>query len=122
MAGDDLQSKASDLVKKILGVGVGAIFLTEESLRGLVSELKIPKELLSGILDSAGKTRKEFLNRLSSDVLDRVLSRVDPKALLEEVLERNEIELSVRVSFKPKAGKERKPPESGEGSEEPGES
>ena len=50
----------TDLMKKMLTVGVGTLFLTEESLRGLVSEIKLPKELLGGVLESANKTRKEF--------------------------------------------------------------
>src|SRR5690606_9989416 len=66
---EDLQSKAADLVKKVLTVGVGAIFLTEESVRALVSEFKLPKELLTGILSTANKTRHEFLSKLSTDIL-----------------------------------------------------
>jgi hypothetical protein len=99
----DLKSAAADLVKKAITVGVGAVFLTEESLRGLVSEIKLPKELLGGILESAQKTKNEFLGKLSSDVLDRIMTRVDPKALVEEILVRNDLELQVKLSFRPKA-------------------
>lgn len=102
MAGEDLQSKAAEVMKKVLTVGVGAIFLTEESLRGLIGDLKVPKELLGGILDSANKTKNEFLQNLSKDVLARVTDKVDPRALLQEFFERNEIELSVRIGFKTK--------------------
>lgn len=99
---DDLQSKASELVKKILTVGVGAIFLTEESLRGLVSEFKLPKELLTGVLESAHKTKSEFLRSLSNEVMTRVMERVDVKELLQEMLAQNEIQFDVTVRFKPK--------------------
>ena len=99
---DDLQSKASELVKKILTVGVGAIFLTEESLRGLVSEFKLPKELLTGVLESAHKTKSEFLRNLSNEVMTRVMERVDVKELLQEMLAQNEIQFDVTVRFKPK--------------------
>ncbi len=99
---DDLQSKAADLVKKILTVGVGAVFLTEESLRSLVSEFKLPKELLTGLLETAGKTKNEFLQKISSDVIARVTERVDPKALLQEILNEHEIDLQMKISFKKK--------------------
>ncbi len=102
MAADDLQSKASDLVKKVLTVGVGAIFLTEESLRGLVSEIKLPKELMGGILESAGKTKNEFLSKLSTEIIDRATEKLDPAALVEEFLSRNDVELNIRMSFKAK--------------------
>ena len=99
---DDIQSKATDLMKKVLTVGVGAIFLTEESLKGLVSEFKLPKELLAGILDSAGKTKNEFLRTLSQDVLSRVVDRVDPAAVLQEFLTKNEVEFTIKLNVKPK--------------------
>lgn len=102
MAEENQSSKAADLVKKILTVGVGTIFLTEESLRGLVGEFKLPKEILNGIMDSAAKTKNEFFRMLSQDVLSRVVDRVDPTALLQEFLSRNEIEFTVRINVHPK--------------------
>lgn len=104
---DDIQSKAADLMKKVLTVGVGTIFLTEESLRNLVNEWKLPKELLTGILDSASKTKNDFFSRLSTDALDRFKDKVDVSKLIQEVLSRNEIELSVKVNFRPKETKEK---------------
>lgn len=104
MATEDLQSKAADLIRRVLTVGVGAAFLTEESVRNLVTDIKIPKELLGGILESANKTKADFLQRLSSDLLDRVLEHVDARALVDEVLRKNDIELTVKVSFRPKKG------------------
>jgi len=103
MAGDDnLQGKATDFVKKVLTVGMGTLFLTEESLRGMVSEFKLPKELLAGILESANKTRKEFLGNLSQDLMSRVSEKMDARALIDEILEKNEIEVNMKISFKPK--------------------
>lgn len=102
---ENLQSKATDLMKKVLTAGVGAIFLTEESLKSLVSEFKLPKELLVGILDSAGKTKNEFLQKLSQDVLDRVMTHVDPKALVQEILEKNELEFHIKLNIRPKKHK-----------------
>jgi hypothetical protein len=102
---EDLKDKAADLVRKVLTVGVGAAFLTEESLRTLVSEIKLPKELLTGILESANKTKNDFFQNLSREVIARVTERLDPSALAQEILEKNEIE--IRVSFHPK-GRQKK--------------
>jgi hypothetical protein len=60
MKPDELQNKATEMMKKVLTVGVGAFFLTEEALRGLVSEFKLPKELLTAVLDSAGNLAMNF--------------------------------------------------------------
>ena len=105
MAGEDLSSKAADLVRKALTLGVGAVFLTEESLRGLVSEFKLPKELIAGILDSANKSKNEFFQKLSQDIMERVKDKIDPKALLQELLEKNEIEITAKVRLTPKSPK-----------------
>jgi hypothetical protein len=105
---DDLQSKAGELVKKILTVGVGAIFLTEESLRALVSEFKLPKEFLTGLLDSAGKTKNDFLQKLSADVMKNVTERVDLKELIQEALEKNEIDVQIKLNFRRRPEQEKK--------------
>ncbi len=104
---EDLPSKAADLVRKVLTVGVGAAFLTEESLRALVSEFKLPKEVLAGILESANKTKNEFLQNLSREALAKISDRFDPAALVEEFLGRNDIEFTVKMSFKPKDSKKK---------------
>jgi hypothetical protein len=99
---DDLKDKAADLVRKVLTVGVGAAFLTEESLRGLVSEFKLPKELLGGILENANKSKNEFFQNLSRDVINRITEKVDPSALVDEILAKNEIEFRIKVRFRPR--------------------
>jgi hypothetical protein len=99
---DDLQSKAAEVMKKVLTVGIGAFFLTEESLRALVSEFKLPKELLTAVLETAQKSKGEFLKSLSKELMSQVMERVDPSALLQELVEKNEIELQVKINLKPK--------------------
>jgi hypothetical protein len=99
---DDIQSKAAELMKKVLTVGVGAIFLTEESLRGLVSEFKLPKELLTAILESANKTKSEFLRTMSDEVIARVMEKVDLSELLKEIVTQNDIQLEMTIRLKPK--------------------
>lgn len=103
MGKDDIQTKATEIAKKVLTLGIGAVFLTEESIRKLVSDFKLPKELISGVLDSAAKTRKEFFQNLSRDLVDKVMDRVDIKDLATEILDRNRIRLSVEVEFEPKS-------------------
>jgi hypothetical protein len=99
---EDLKEKAAEVVRKVLTVGIGAAFLTEESLRGLMADFKLPKELLGGILESANKTKNDFFQGLSREIVSRVSERIDPSALLKEVLEQHEIELNVKLNFRPK--------------------
>ena len=52
---DDPKSGLTDMVKKVLAVGIGAAFLTEESIRNTVKDFKLPKEILNGLLQGAAK-------------------------------------------------------------------
>ena len=99
---DDFQGKAADLMKKVLTVGVGTLFLTEDALKSMISEFKLPKELLGGLMEMAGKNKTEFLKSLSKDVISRISDRVDPVAVIEEFLDRNEVEFTIKVSAKPR--------------------
>ena len=99
---EELQSRASDLMRKVLTVGVGTYFLTEDSLRGLVSEFKLPKELLGAILESASKSKTDFLKTMSRDLTDRLLGRIDPAALINEILTKNDINVQIQLRVTPK--------------------
>lgn len=92
----------SQFVKKALTLGVGAVFLTEESLRALIGDLKVSKEMLSGVLDAANKTKTEFLKNIAGDIRERVIEKIDPQAFLQEFLSRNDLEFHIRLSVKPK--------------------
>lgn len=100
--GAGLGAKAGDILKKAITVGLGAAFLTEESIRSLVGELKLPKELVTNLLQQANSTRSEFLGKFSQEVLERLQSRIDPVALVTEVLRKNDIELTVKIKVNPK--------------------
>lgn len=89
----------ADMVRKALTIGVGAVFMTEETVRTLVKQYKLPTELVAGLLESASRTKEEFFKDLSDKMVNQVMSRVDVSALLHELLQNHEIELKVR--FKP---------------------
>mgnify|MGYP001284790424 CR=1 FL=1 len=95
-------SKAGDLLKKAITVGLGAAFLTEESIRSLVGELKLPKELVTNLLQQANSTRSEFLGKFSQEVLDKIQSKIDPVELVTEILRKNDIEFTVKIKVSPK--------------------
>lgn len=99
---DDPVGKATELVKKVLTAGVGAIFLSEEALRNLVSEIKIPRELLSGILENANAARKEFFQGITAQVVEKISKNADPRKVLDEFLARNEIDFHIKVRVTPR--------------------
>lgn len=99
---EDLTFKASEFVKKLLTVGVGTVFMTEESIRALVSEFKLPKEFLTGVLDSAQKTKDEFLTHLSKEMIGQVMNHVNLSSIAQEILEKNDLKIEMTIQFQPK--------------------
>lgn len=95
---------AGDLMKKALTVGVSALFTGEEGLKKILSESKLPQELWTQVGGAAAKTRDEFLQRLSSEIVQSLSQHVDLRALIEELVTRNEVELTVKLNLKPKSG------------------
>ena len=50
--------------------------MTEESIRGFVSEIKLPKETLNLLLQGANKSKEELMNRVSREVIG-IISKID---------------------------------------------
>jgi len=96
----DSSSGTLSWAKKLMTVGIGTYFLTEETLKTLVSEFKLPKEIVSGILDGAKNVRKEFMQNVVSEMMGRISDRLDPSAVLAEFLKKNEVTFEVKVKVK----------------------
>lgn len=90
--------------KKLMTVGVGTFFLTEEALRSLVSEFKFPKEIMGTVLDGAKSVRKEFMQNVVNDVMTRVNDKMNPSDLLAEFLKKNEVTFEVKLKVREKNG------------------
>ncbi|HYI00907.1 hypothetical protein [Hyalangium sp.] len=61
-----------DFVRKVAVAGLGAIFMTEEGIRNLAGQLKLPKEMLGFVLSQAEKTKDE-VGRVLAEELRRFL-------------------------------------------------
>lgn len=65
---DRLRPRAADLLRKAVLSGVGALFMTEEGVRSLVKELKLPKEVLAGAIAQADRTKDEVVRIIGKEV------------------------------------------------------
>ena len=66
--GPGLGSFVRDSVRKVAVAGLGALFMTEEGIRNLAGQLKVPKEMLGFILTQAEKTKSEIGRVVSEEV------------------------------------------------------
>lgn len=106
--GDERRPRAvSDLVRKALVSGAGALFMTEEGIRSVVKELKLPKDALSSALAQAEKTKAE-LTRIVGAEVNAFLRSAQVREELVEVLSKLRLEIRAEVSFHPKEKEEEK--------------
>ena len=95
-------SGAMSWAKKLMTVGVGTFFLTEEALKTLVSEFKLPKEIVNSILDGAKGVRKEFMQNVVHEAIGKLSEKIDPVQVVSEILKRNEVTFEIKVKINEK--------------------
>ena len=91
---------AMSWAKKLMTVGVGTFFLSEEALKTLVAEFKLPKDIVLTVLDGAKHVRKEFMQNVVTEVIGRIQDRVDPGVILADFLKKNEITFEIKMKVK----------------------
>jgi hypothetical protein len=79
------------------GTKLRALFMTEEGIRNLVGELKLPKELIGSVLAQADRTKQEVLRVMTEELRNFLRSPV----LREEFLDLlTDATLEVKAEFK----------------------
>jgi hypothetical protein len=87
-------------MRKAAFAGLGALFMTEESLRRTASQIPLPKEALAGILAQADRTKDE-VTRLLVDELRRFLHSETLKRELSQIFAGMSVEVNARIRLVP---------------------
>ncbi|MHB8418906.1 MAG: hypothetical protein ACYDCL_12585 [Myxococcales bacterium] len=95
-----LRGRATDFMRKALVAGVGALFLTEEGIRSLVGELKLPKELIGALLAQADRTKQEVV-RILGDELRHFFESAQLREELLKLLTDVTIEVKTEIKLHP---------------------
>lgn len=69
---DEKRGFVPDFVRRMAWAGLGAVFMSEEGIRRLAGQLKLPKEALTFLLSQAEKTKDE-IGRVVSDEVRKLL-------------------------------------------------
>jgi hypothetical protein len=95
-----LSGLVPDIVRKAVLTGVGALFMTEEGLRNMVGEMKLPKDALAFLLGQADKTRAEVARVVTQEMrrfLESEMLRREVWKLLTGVT----LEVNATIQLKP---------------------
>jgi len=93
--------KLNDIVKKVVSTGVGAAFMTEESVKKIFEELPLPKEMIQGLILNAKNAKDDFTQSVREE-LSAYLSKVDAQKIVEGILDKYDIEVQSKIVFKKK--------------------
>lgn len=99
---DDLAGAAKELLgetlKKVFSVGVSAAFMTEEKVRETLQDMKLPKEVLGNLVQSASKSKDEITNRVSNEII-KVISKIDWVKELAKFAESHKFKISAEIDI-----------------------
>jgi hypothetical protein len=95
-----LSGLVPDIVRRAVLTGVGALFMTEEGIRNMVGEMKLPKDALGFLLSQADKTRTEVARVVTQEVR-RFLESDTLRRELWKVLTGVTLEVNATIQLKP---------------------
>lgn len=110
MASDDNNKKddkglLGETFKKVFTAGVSAAFMTEESLRTYLSELKLPKELLTVLVQSANKSKDEITQKVTKEAIG-IIQKIDFVKEFSKFAETHKFKITAEIDIIKKENKE----------------
>jgi len=88
----------TDLARKILLTGVGAIFMTEETVRKGLGDIKLPTDAMGSLLDTVKKQKDDVLELVAVE-LGNFFSKVKVHEEVQKALKGMQIHLDAKISF-----------------------
>ena len=95
-----LDSLLPEAMRKALVTGIGAIFMTEESLRGLVTEMRLPKEAAGYLVKQADAARGQLVDAVTKEI-GRVVESINIGAEIQKILTSIVIEVKTEIRLVP---------------------
>jgi hypothetical protein len=96
-----------EFVRKVAVAGLGALFMTEDGIRSLSGQLKLPKEVLGLILSQAEKTKGD-IGRVVSEELRRFLQSEKLREEFLKLLSGMTVEVTAQIRLVPPEEKQEK--------------
>lgn len=87
-----------DIIKKVVSVGVGAAFMTEESVKKILEDLPLPKDIITGLVQNAKGAKEDFTSGIREEIRN-YLSKVDASKIATDILDRYDVEVEAKFRF-----------------------
>ncbi|MEQ1666628.1 MAG: hypothetical protein ABL927_14785 [Bdellovibrionales bacterium] len=93
---DEEKGVLGESIKKLFAAGISAAFMTEESIRSYLGDIKLPKDVIGGLVTGAMKSKEEFMNKVSTEVV-KILSRIDYVKEASRFVEEHKFKINAEV-------------------------
>lgn len=88
----------TEVARRILLTGLGAIFMTEEGIRKSLGDMKMPKEAMGYVLDTILKQKDEMLGLVGNE-LSKFLSKIKVHEEVQKALSGLQLHLDAKLTF-----------------------
>jgi len=95
---DDKKSSWQDAIKELGMSGLATLLMTEDSIRNLIREKKLPKEMVGVLLDGLLK-KKDDLYAIVGKEVGKVFAKVDLAKEVGKFLETHDVEVNAKLKF-----------------------
>ncbi len=93
-----LEGIMPDILKRTIAAGVGSISTSEERIREMLAEQKLPREVVAYMLKQADSTKREFIRVLSGEIRE-FLEDADLGGEVAKILTTLSLEARIQVRF-----------------------
>ena len=69
-----------DVISKVVSIGVGAAFMTEDAVKTILNDLPLPKDIVSGLIQNAKGAKEEFSTQIREEMKNH-LDKINPNKL-----------------------------------------
>ena len=95
-----IEALIPEIVRRAFLTGLGAVFLTEDSVRRAVTDLSLPKDAVDAVIDRLGHSKDQVVETISRE-LRAFLDRIDIHAEVQKLLTSLTFEIITEIRFIP---------------------
>ena len=95
-----LENLIPDIVRRTFYAGLGAVFTTEEGIRKLASDLKLPKDVANYLIQQAASSKDELLRVVGKEIRG-FLESVNISGEMQKLLTSLSFEIKTEIRFIP---------------------
>lgn len=99
--GHENGGRLHELLKSAVSGSLSALFMTEESVRRLIKERKLPTEWSADLISLAGK-QKDFIMSLVAKEVSSFFQKLDFQKEVSQFFQDHSVKFNAEISFEPK--------------------